>query len=198
MTGPGRWAWMTSRPLRRMPRWRAPPRRRRRHRGRGSFRPGFPGRRRGRDGSGRRLPEPIANQGMGPCRQTTGVRRSIGSCASASAFDGGREWLDPPAVGSSRQGNLTSRPKPHRVDAGWQCAVCRTPIAGLASVVAPCASWAGVGGAARWLIGWSPVMTQDFSVWYPDCPVRPAVARTATLSSIPRAAVAVSGIVYGL
>src|SRR5206468_917835 len=47
---------------------------------------------RGRDGSGRRLPEPIANQGMGPCRQTTGVRRSVGSCASASAFDGGREW----------------------------------------------------------------------------------------------------------
>jgi hypothetical protein len=100
----------------------------------------------GRDGSGRRLPEPIANQGMGPCRQTTGVRRSAGSCASASAFDGGREWLDPPAVGSSRQGNLTSRPKPHRVDAGWQCAVCRTPIAGLASAAAPCASWAGVGG----------------------------------------------------
>jgi hypothetical protein len=35
-------------------------------------------------------------------------------------------------------------------------------------------------------------------VWCPGCPVRPAVARTATVSSTPRAAVAVSGIVYGL
>jgi hypothetical protein len=41
-------------------------------------------------------------------------------------------------------------------------------------------------------------MTQDFSVWYPGCPVRPAVARTATVSSTPTTAVAVSGIVYGL
>jgi hypothetical protein len=41
-------------------------------------------------------------------------------------------------------------------------------------------------------------MTQEFSVWYPGCPVQPAVARTATLSSTPTTAVAVSGIVYGL
>src|SRR5689334_10362904 len=76
--------------------------------------------------------------------------------------------------------------------------MCRTPFAGLASAAARWASWAGAGGEATWLVGWSPVMRQEFSVWYPGCPVGPAVARTATLSSTPTTAVAVSGIVYGL
>src|ERR1700722_4730646 len=41
-------------------------------------------------------------------------------------------------------------------------------------------------------------MTQGLSVSSPGTPVRPIVARTATVSSTPRTAVAVSGIVYGV
>ena len=40
-------------------------------------------------------------------------------------------------------------------------------------------------------------MVHGFSVYWPGCPAAPAVARTATASRTPRAAVAVSGIVYG-
>ena len=40
-------------------------------------------------------------------------------------------------------------------------------------------------------------MVHGFSVYWPGRPAAPAVARTATASRIPRAAVAVSGIVYG-
>jgi hypothetical protein len=40
-------------------------------------------------------------------------------------------------------------------------------------------------------------MTHAFPVPGPGCPGRPAVASTVTVSSIPTAAVAVSGIVYG-